>query len=69
MEHVSTHGGHPRHFALTPDGAYLIAANRDGNNLVVFSVDRASGRLSFTGNTAEVSKPVCVKPAYFPVTV
>ncbi|KWX77198.1 3-carboxymuconate cyclase [Paenibacillus riograndensis] len=66
VEHVSTHGGHPRHFALTPDGAYLIAANRDGNNLVVFSVDRASGRLSFTGNTAALSKPVCVKPAYFP---
>lgn len=69
VEHVSTHGGHPRHFTLTPDGAYLIAANRDGNNLVVFSVDRASGRLAFTGNTAEVSKPVCVKPAYFPVKI
>ncbi|MBW4083404.1 lactonase family protein [Paenibacillus sp. S150] len=69
VEHVSTRGGHPRHFALTPDGAYLVAANRDGNNLVVFSVDNNSGRLSFTGNTAELSKPVCVQPAYFPATV
>ncbi|MNB65920.1 6-phosphogluconolactonase [compost metagenome] len=62
VEHVSTHGGHPRHFALTPDGAYLICANRDGNNLVVFSRNAASGRLAYTGVEAEVSKPVCVKP-------
>ncbi|MEK4007355.1 lactonase family protein [Paenibacillus sp. FSL H3-0333] len=66
VEHVSTRGGHPRHFTVTPDGAYLIVANRDGNNLVVFSLDEGSGRLSFTGNTAELSKPVCVMPAVFP---
>jgi len=65
IEHVSTHGGHPRHFTVTPDGGYLIAANRDANNLVVFSIDPGTGRLTFTGNTAEVSKPVCVKPALF----
>jgi 6-phosphogluconolactonase len=67
IEYVSTRGGHPRHFALTPDGAYLIVANRDANNLVVFSVEATTGRLVFTGNTAEVSKPVCVKPVIFPV--
>lgn len=67
VEHVSTRGGHPRHFTVTPDGEYMIVANRDGNNLVVFSLDPASGRLSFTGNTAALSKPVCVKPALFPV--
>lgn len=62
IEYVSTHGGHPRHFSLTPDGEYLIVANRDANNLVVFSRKADTGRLQFTGNTAEVSKPVCVKP-------
>ncbi|AIQ12705.1 lactonase family protein [Paenibacillus durus] len=65
VEHVSTRGGHPRHFALTPDGSYLIVANRDANNLVVFARDNESGRLTFTGNEAAVSKPVCVKPALF----
>lgn len=67
IEYVSTRGGHPRHFSLTPDGAYLIVANRDANNLVVFSIEATSGRLVFTGNTADVSKPVCVKPVIFPV--
>ncbi|WNS45705.1 lactonase family protein [Paenibacillus sp. MMS20-IR301] len=65
VQHESTRGGHPRHFTVTPDGAYLIVANRDGNNLVVFSLDAASGLLNFTGNTAELSKPVCVRPAAF----
>ncbi|WP_379133568.1 lactonase family protein [Paenibacillus sp. sgz500958] len=65
VEHVSTQGGHPRHFTITPEGAYLIAANRDGNNLVVFARDQDTGMLTFTGNTAKLSKPVCVKPALF----
>jgi 6-phosphogluconolactonase len=63
--HESTRGGHPRHFTITPDGGYLIVANRDGNNLVVFALNEDNGLLTFTGNTAEVSKPVCVKPALF----
>lgn len=62
VEHVSTEGGHPRHFALTPDNQYLIIANRDSNNLVLMKVDPQDGKLSFTGTTAEVSKPVCVIP-------
>jgi 6-phosphogluconolactonase len=63
VEHVSSGGGHPRHFSLTPGGRYLIAANRDADNLVVFRVGE-DGRLQATGTTAQVSKPVCVKPVY-----
>jgi 6-phosphogluconolactonase len=65
VEFVSSEGGHPRHFAITPDGEHLLAANRDSNNLVLFRIDRSSGKLTFTGHTAEVSKPVCVKPSAF----
>lgn len=65
VEHVSTQGGHPRHFALTPGGSFLIAANRDSNNVVTFRVDRSTGRLQPTGHSVQVSKPVCVQPAYF----
>lgn len=65
VEHVSTEGAHPRHFALTPGGRYLIAANRDTNNLVVFRVDGATGKLKTTGHSVACSRPVCVKPALF----
>ncbi|MDO3410797.1 lactonase family protein [Saccharibacillus sp. CPCC 101409] len=64
VQHVSTEGRHPRHFALTPSGKHLIAANRDTNNIVVFDVDQESGKLAFNGNSVSVSKPVCVQPFY-----
>jgi 6-phosphogluconolactonase len=53
-------GGHPRNFALTPDGGWLLCANRDSNNVVVFRVDPASGRLAPTGRQVGVPEPVCV---------
>jgi 6-phosphogluconolactonase len=64
VDYVSTEGGHPRHFALTPNGNYLVAANRDGNNLVVFQVNQETGGLTPSGMTASLSKPVCVQPIY-----
>ncbi|MBV9125161.1 MAG: beta-propeller fold lactonase family protein [Planctomycetes bacterium] len=51
----------PRNFAIDPTGTYLIVANQDSNSLVVFRIDRQTGKLRPTGQTAEVSMPVCVK--------
>jgi 6-phosphogluconolactonase len=67
VEHVSTEGQHPRHFALTPGCRFLIAANRDTNNIVIFQVDQMTGKLQLTGQSVQVSKPVCVQAAYFSV--
>lgn len=64
VEHVSTEGGHPRHFSLTPDERFMLVANRDGNHIVTFAVDQATGRLTYTGQEAKVSKPVFVKAVY-----
>ncbi|MHA0856111.1 lactonase family protein [Paenibacillus sp. CMAA1364] len=64
VEHVSVEGKHPRHFAFTPKGDYLIVANRDTNNITIFTVDQQSGRIAYTGNSVTVSKPVCVQPYY-----
>ncbi|MDO7905679.1 lactonase family protein [Paenibacillus sp. JX-17] len=67
VEHVSTEGGHPRHFALTPNGKYLLCANRDANNIVTFQVNQTTGKLTFSGASVTVSKPVCVQPLSFNV--
>ncbi|MEK8126515.1 lactonase family protein [Paenibacillus filicis] len=64
VEHVSTQGGHPRHFALTPGGGFLIVANRDTDNIVTYYINKETGRLTATGRTLSLSKPVCVKPGY-----
>jgi 6-phosphogluconolactonase len=60
IEIVPSGGAHPRNFALSPDGAWLICANRDSNNLVVFKVNPETGRLTATGQTATVPMAVCV---------
>lgn len=60
IEIVPSGGGHPRNFNLTPDGAWLICANRDSDNLVVYKVDAITGRLTATGHTATVPRAVCV---------
>ena len=60
VELVPSGGGHPRNFALSPDGAWLVCANRDSNNLVSFRVDPATGRLTPAGRTAGIPLPTCV---------
>lgn len=64
VEHVSTEGEHPRHFALIPDGTHMIVANRDTNNIVTFCVDQETGKLKSTGHSVSTSKPVCIQPFY-----
>lgn len=61
IEHVSTQGKFPRNFAIDPTGSYLVAANQNSNNIVVFRIDAKTGRLTPTGQTFEVSSPVCVR--------
>ncbi len=60
VEHQSTQGKNPRHFALDPAGKWLLAENQDSNNIVLFRVDPKTGRLSPTGQTVQVGSPVCI---------
>lgn len=43
----SVHGGHPRDFALSMDQNYIVVANRDANNLVLFKRDVVNGTLTY----------------------
>jgi 6-phosphogluconolactonase len=61
IEYVSTQGGHPRNFALSPDNRFVLVANRDANNVVTLARDAETGRLTPAGTELHVSKPVCVK--------
>ena len=60
VEHVSTGGKAPRNFAIDPTGAYLFAANQNSDKIVQFRIDRATGRLTTTGQVLEAPTPVCV---------
>jgi 6-phosphogluconolactonase len=60
VEHVSSGGKIPRHFAIDPTGAYVLAANQDSGNIVVFRIDAATGRLTPAGPDLAVPSPVCI---------
>lgn len=53
-------GGHPRDIRLTPDGRFLLAANRDTDAVVSFPVDRATGLLGREAGRASIPQAVWV---------
>jgi 6-phosphogluconolactonase len=57
--HVPTGGKNPRNFALVAEDRYLLAANQDSDNVVVFCLDE-NGIPIATGVEITVPKPVCV---------
>ena len=52
-----TRGNYPRSFNFDPTGQFLYCCNQRADSVTVFRVDRASGRLSFTGHYAAVGNP------------
>ncbi|MCL1937504.1 MAG: lactonase family protein [Candidatus Azobacteroides sp.] len=54
-------GIHPRNFIISPNGKFLLCANRDSNNIQIFEIDTKSGLLHDTGKAISVDKPVCLK--------
>ncbi len=59
--HQSTLGLTPRNFNFDPSGKFLLVANQNSDEIVVFKRDIQSGLLKDTGNRINVGKPVCIK--------
>lgn len=51
----------PRNFAISPNGKYLLCANRDDNSISVFDINQTTGALTFTGSKMNVAKPICIQ--------
>jgi sugar lactone lactonase YvrE len=60
IHYFSTKGSKPRNFTISNDGKWLLVANQDTDNIVVFKIDPATGDLKDTGNQIKVSMPVCL---------
>jgi 6-phosphogluconolactonase len=57
-----THGiNWPRNFTLDPSGNFLLVANQNTDDIVVYKRNKNSGLLELTANKAHVSMPVCLK--------
>ena len=61
VEQVDSGGIMPRNFKVDPTGAYLFSANQLTNNIVLFKIDSATGRLKKTGTEIKVDTPVCIQ--------
>ena len=53
-------GVHPRNFAITPNGKYLLVACRDDNKIQVFQRNETTGELTETSQEIQVDKPTCI---------
>jgi 6-phosphogluconolactonase (cycloisomerase 2 family) len=56
----TTQGSGPRFIGLDPSGHFLHAANEQGDNVVTFAVDAASGKLTPTGQNIKNASPVTI---------
>jgi 6-phosphogluconolactonase len=61
LTHQSALGLAPRNFNFDPSGKYLLVANQNSNEVVIFKRDIKTGLLTDTGNRISIGKPVCLK--------
>jgi 6-phosphogluconolactonase len=61
VEHQSTQGKTPRHFAIDPTGKWLLAENQDSDSIVIFQIDQKTGKLTPTEDKVEIGAPVCIQ--------
>jgi len=57
----STMGQAPRNFSLDPSGNFLLVANQNSDNIIIFKRNKTTGLLTDTGKKIEVGSPVCLK--------
>ena len=53
-----TFGKNPRNFLIDPTGKYLLVANQDSDNIVIFKRNADTGLLEKTGKEIKVPRPV-----------
>ena len=54
-------GKTPRNFCIDPSGNFLLVANQNSDEIVIFKRDKNSGKLTDSGKRIAVPNPVCIK--------
>jgi 6-phosphogluconolactonase len=61
LGYQSSMGKTPRNFIIDPTGNYLLVANQNTDNIVIFKRNKHTGLLKETGEEIHVPKPVCLQ--------
>lgn len=54
-------GNGPRHFLIDPTGNFLLVANQNSDNVVIYKRDSKTGLLKATGEEIKLPRPVCLQ--------
>jgi 6-phosphogluconolactonase len=60
VERISSLGKEPRDLAIDPTGSFMLVAHQKSNEIVIFSIDKTTGKLGFTGKKTQLCEPVCL---------
>lgn len=60
VNQVDTKGKGPRNFVIDPTGKFLLVGHQYTNNVVIFKIDKTTGKLTDTGKRIELCSPVCL---------
>ncbi|MFK8059852.1 MAG: lactonase family protein [Polaribacter sp.] len=61
VEHIDSGGNHPRNFAISPDGNFLLVANQFTDNITIFRRDIKTGKLTKLENQIKVKSPSSIQ--------
>src|SRR5690606_39567999 len=61
VQEQSTLGKSPRNFMIHPSGKFILVANQESDEVVIFHLDQQTGMLTDSGNRINVLKPVFIK--------
>lgn len=59
--HTTCGGEWPRNFVIDPSGKYLLVANQNSGNIVIFAIDEKTGLPVEPGKDFKIKAPVCLK--------
>lgn len=60
-QRVSSYGKNPRDFAIDPSGNFLLAANQDSDDIIIYRIDKSNGKLNRIPTIVQIGNPVCLK--------
>ncbi|MDF2431020.1 MAG: 6-phosphogluconolactonase [Mucilaginibacter sp.] len=61
VQRVSAYGKNPRDLTIDPNGNFLLVANQNSDNIIVYRIDKKTGKINRFGADIEIGNPVCLK--------